>query len=728
MLSSILFALALAHSPVAQQNNPFLPPRASTHYAPDRTCNLLNVDVSVDVDYPGRKITGHVVNTMAPLRDGIKEIILNAGTEVDIGKVTVDGQAAKYRRDGRDLYITTPPEPRGKSIAIAIDYTCSNSHGRTFGGGGGGWHWIQAEADNPSHVGFWTQGETESNSNWCPTWDYPNDLATSETHCTVPADWQVIGNGSLVSDTLSADKKTRTYDWKCSIPHATYLLTLCGGPFDIKKDNWEGVDLWYVVPKGQGEWIDATFGDTKDMLSFYSKVLGYKYPWPKYAQDAMYDFGGGMENASATTLGVGELTSEREGFRRAASINAHELAHQWFGDTVTCKDWGDIWLNESFATFMQNLYFEHSMGRNGYDQQLDDNMTDYIQESHRLKHPLSTKMYSTADSMFDEGHTYAKGGVILHTLRRYLGDANFFAGLHLYLETWQHTPVESDQLRRCMTEATGINCEPFWAQWIEKPGNPVLDCTWTYDEVAKQIDVTVRQTQDTSDGTPIYTIPAKIGVISQDPLANTTNSHFQELPFLLSQKEEVFKFDWDGSVKKVQAVILDPDHDFLREIPDRHWTADELPYILKYAPNCDDRSEAMRTLLSGTPSDATIMLVAEQVRLDNGEFPAFRMVRQLGNLKRPELRSVWLGLLDDPNFQRRADAISALGQLAPDPATTEKLRAMINDKEPIQAVLQAIDVLANWDAKANADIFKKALAIPSHHDRIKNAAQRALGQ
>lgn len=712
--------LVAAHNASAQRPNPFAPPQASIHYAPDRACDLLNVNVSVDVDYPARTITGHVVNTMAPLREGITQITLQAGEALEILRLTVNGQEAKYTRDHKALVITTPPEPKGKPLTIAIDYKSTNSKAAPFGGVGG-WHWIQAQTDNPVHLGFWTQGESESTSNWCPTWDYPNDLATSETHCTVQADWDVIGNGVLVSNVLSGDKKRRTFDWKSTIPHATYLLTLCGGPFDIQKDKWEGVDLWYVVPKGNAKYIEDTFGDTKDMLSFYSAILGYKYPWPKYAQDAMFDFGGGMENASATTLGVGELTLKKEGFRNASSINAHELAHQWFGDTVTCKDWGDIWLNESFATFMQNLYFEHSKGKNGYDQQVDDNIQSYLNEARRYKRPLSTKMYPNADAMFDS-HTYPKGGVILHTLRRFLGDANFFAGLKLYLDTWQHTSVESSQLRRAMTEATGINCEPFWAQWIEKPGHPVLDYSWTYDATGKQVVVTVKQNQDTSDGTPIYQIPAKLGIIS----TGSAKPEFREMPITLSEKEQVFRFN--DNQNDTKSVILDPDHDFLREIPTLHWSADELPYILQFAPNCDDRSEAMRQLLSGAASDATIKLVADAVRNDRGPFPAFRSVRQLGRLQKAELRPLWLETLSHPNFNRRTDAVMALAELPQDAATVQKFRALLTDDQPTQVVIGAINALAKWDKKGNTDVFEKALKIDSLHDRIKNAAKAALGQ
>lgn len=695
---------------IAQSQSPFAPPRASLHYAPDRTCDLLNLAVDVDVDYPSKTIVCRAVNTMAALRDGLDAVPLMAGTALDIKTVQVDGKSVTFDRDGRTLTVHTGKLAKGQVVRIAIDYKLVDSKASPFGGIGG-WHWIRAQAGDPSRVGFWTQGESESTSNWAPTWDYPNDLATSETRCTVQADWDVIGNGVLVSTKASADGKKKTYDWKSTIPHATYLLTLCGGPFDIKKDKWEGVDLWYVVPRGQGKYIDDSFGDTKDMLSFYSKVLGYKYPWPKYAQDAMWDFGGGMENASATTLGAGSLTEARAGFREMASLNSHELAHQWFGDTVTCKDWGDAWLNESFATFMQSLYFEHSRGINAYQQEIAGNIAGYLNEARRYQRPLSTKMYPNADAMFDS-HTYPKGGVILHTLRRMLGDKPFFAGLNLYLRTWQHTPVESAQLRRCMTEATGINCEPFWAQWIDKPGHPVLDYTWTY--ASGKLALTVKQTQDTSQGTPIYDIAAKVGVIA--------GGRVQRYPVHLSKVEETFSIP----CPKPDAVIFDPDLDFLREIPTLHWSEAELPAILRFAPDAVDREEAMRRLLRGEPSEATIDLVATAVAEDGDRFPVFRNVRALGNLKRERLRAMWMTQLAHPDFDREAQAIQALGQLSTTPQVVAKLRSLVNDTAPIPVVIEAVRVLAKWDLAGNRDVIQRATKIPSRNDVIKRAAERAL--
>ncbi len=698
----------------AQRSSPFAPPRASLHYALDRDYDLMDLSIDLNIDYANFSFNGSVVNTLAPLRSNLKVIRLMAGKELHISTVLVDGKAATFTHEGRMLLIQSPHElKKGQKTLVSVTYNAINTKAQPFGGEGG-FHWIKPNKD-PGHVGFWTQGESESNSNWVPMWDYPNDFTTSTSRVTVSADWNVVGNGNLISDTKSADGKRRTFVWKMPLPHATYLLTVCGGPFDMKSDVWEGVKLMYVVPKGKGYLIDGSFGDTKDMLSYYSQLTGVKYPWPKYAQDAMYDFGGGMENASATTLGEGSLTEPREGFRRMASLNSHELGHQWFGDYVTCKDWGHVWLNESFATFMQMMYFEHSRGKTGYDQEVEGNIQGYLAESRNYKRPIITRMYPNADSMFDS-HTYPKGGVVLHTLRKWLGDEAFWAGIKLYLQTNAHTPVESWQLCKALTDASGINCEPFFQQWLMKPGHPVIDSTWDWNASTKTATVTVSQMQDTADGTPTYDIPAKVGIILDGKLTRypmhlvgATNTQTIVLP------------------KKPDAVLFDPDHDFLREIPKLHWDKSELPAILKYSPNGIDRTRAMQMLLDGSPTDETIYMIAEAIKADSDQTPALRSTRGLAALKRADLRPLFLGLLTHPNFDRRAEAVQALGMLPQEPATVAKIRSLINEKDPIPVVTAAIGVLASWDKKANKDVFEKALKIPSHNDRIKNAAKSALG-
>ncbi|MBX3119599.1 MAG: hypothetical protein KF784_11080 [Fimbriimonadaceae bacterium] len=690
----------------AAQRNPFQPPTAKIHYAPDRTFDLKHVAVTLDIDYPNRVYSGVVKNTYAPLRSGLTSVMLHAWEGLTISSVTLDGATVNYRRDKDDLHVSCPPTVRGKASTIVIKYSSKDQKGGHFAEGGG-WHWIEPNDSHPSHVGFWTQGETLTNRQWCPTWDYPNDFATSESVVTVDAGWSVIGNGSLVSDTVKSGR--RTWHWKMSQPHATYLISLVGGPFDIGRDTWQGIDLWYVVPKGKGHLIPGSFDDTKDMLSFFSKVTGLKYPWPKYAQNAMYDFGGGMENVSATTLGEGALTDPRAGFMTMSGLNAHELAHQWFGDYVTCKDWSHIWLNESFATFFQALYFEHARGAVGYAESVEGNMQGYFNEARRYKRPLVTKMYANPDSVFDS-HAYPKGASVLHTLRRMIGDQAFFVGIKAYLLKHANQPVVSDDLCQAMTDACGFSLEWFWDQWVYKPGHPVIEYEWSYNDT-NEVVLKVRQMQGTEDGTPIYRIPTKVGFISGSKVTSQA--------LTLSDAEQEFKFK---TTQKPDAVILDPDHDFLREMK-HSFAADEAESIARYAPNPIDRRAALNLMLADSPDATMISAALRLLESDRGQFPVFNSTSALAKAAAPATLLFFRSELTHPDFGRRTEAVRVLGQPGMPVSDRSAIRALVSDAQPYSVVLAALGVL---DPKEDTQTFLKAAAMSSLREQIRARALGAL--
>lgn len=697
--SSLLAAFAslglAAHPALAQRfggGNPFAPPAAQLQYAPDRDFDLQHVKVELDIDWPNRKFTGASTNTVAPLRAGLTQLRFHAGKNIVVKTAESSGKVLSFTRADDLVTVTFPaPLPKDKPLLVRFTYEGGKIQGGGFGQGDG-FHWMNPSEQNKDKQGFWTQGETAGNREWAVTWDYPNDMTTSETITTVPAEWSVISNGLPQKETVA--KGRRTVHWKMSQPHATYLMALVAGPFDIKKDKWRDIPLWYVVPKGYADTIDASFSDTPDMLEFFSNITGVKYPWPKYAQNAMYDFGGGMENVSSTTLGMGNLTDFRSGFRNMASLNSHELAHQWFGDLVTCKDWGEVWLNESFATYFEVLYFEHSRGKHAYDREVEGNMRAYLAEARRYKRPISTNLYRDPEVMFDS-HTYPKGGAVLHTLRRQLGDAAFFGGIKKYLTEHRHTPVEWEDLCRAFTDYSGINCEPFFQQWILKPGHPVLEYTWSWDESAKEVVLAVKQTQNTSDGTPIYTIPAKVGLIA---------GGLSRQSVTLNAAEQTIRLK---ATAKPEAVLLDPDHDFLREL-NHTFAPEELLPILKHAPVGLDQTTALQALLSAGASEEAIQAMATLAKADAARFPALGSLDGLGRLEREDLRPLWRSLLTHLSDSRRADAIRALGRLKHDPADAKLLIGMLSEKETYGNCSAIASTLGLWDDKLYATEIEKA--------------------
>lgn len=689
-------------TPGPRPQNPFLPPLARVFYAPDRDYDLKHVAVTLTVDYTKHAFEGTAANTLAPLRTaGLREIRLHCGKSLEVKGCEVDGKTAPFRRDGEFIIVTAPGVvAQNTDTTVSVHYTGGSKQGGDFGSDGG-LHWINPTKTEPDRVGFWTQGETSGNREWCPTWDYPNDFATTETTVTVPEAWTVIGNGLPVSDTVNAGQGTRTVHWKMDQPHATYLLSLVAGPMDVKKTEWEGVPLYYVVPKGKAALIDPSFGDTPDMLSYFSKMTGVKFPWPKYAQNAVYDFGGGMENVSATTLGENDLTDARSGFREMASLNSHELMHQWFGDFVTCKDWGQIWLNESWATFGEIIYMEHSRGRFAYDREIESNTQQYLGEARRYVRPLATNLYPNPDALFDR-HTYPKGGVLLHSLRRMLGDEAFFKGVNLYLTRNAHKPVESQDFAEALTEASGINVQPFFDQWIYKPGHPVLAYTSTYDDAKGELTVSVQQTQNTTNGTPIYDMNAQIGVIA--------NGKLTRLPARLNAADQKITL----KTPKPDAVLLDPDHNFLRDLSEPKRTNVENLAIARFAPNAVDRQVAFSRMLAQTPSADLLQAAGEIVRTDTERFPALADVSPLGLAKSENLRPLWREQLKHASDDRKAQAIAALSRLPASDEDTKTVRALAEDANaPYRVVAAAIRALGTWNATANLDLIKKAAQSPA---------------
>lgn len=702
-----LIPICLAQGGSRGAKNPFNAPDATIHYAPDRMYDLQHVRVDLNVDYPNRTLTAVTVNTLAPLLNGTQRLKFYASDKTLIDSVDVDGRSATYARDNENIWVPIAPAVAGKSMIVTFHYHVK--------GEAPGWHWIEPRKNDPARLGFWTNGESEDTRGWAITWDYPNDFATSETHTTVPAEWQVIGNGVMASNTVNPGGKTRTVVWRMDQPHATYLISAVGGLFDIKQDNWRGVPLYYVVPKGRGKLIDYSFGHTKDMLSFYSDKLGVKYPWPKYAQDVTYDFPGGQENVSATTLGL-FLTDPRDGYYRMDSLNSHEMGHQWFGDYVTCKDWGQIWLNESFATFMQMSYTLHSEGIYSAQRDFEGNSQGYFAESRRYQRPMATNFYQNPGVMFDQ-HTYPKGGALLISLRKMIGEDAFYTGLHHYLTLHHNSPVETNDLCEAMTDASGINMHPWFDQWIWKPGHPVIDWSWSWD--GKQVAVHVKQVQDTSKGVPIYDIPAKVALIYNSGPANVVRA-----PIHLNAADQTFNID---ASSKPDAVVFDPDQDFLREIKQQPWKREELVSVLRFAPNCIDKANALKQVADAKPTDAELNAIVQFLRTDRGTFPAITNDSALASLKNDALKGFFEQELNHENFDRRAEAVTALTALPDAQEEVPRIRGLVNDREPYRVVVAAMRGLAKLDY-AGSEALIREQAKTSTNAEVKGAALQTLAE
>src|SRR5258705_9216088 len=296
-----------------------------------------------------------------------------------------------------------------QDYTIYIDYTAKpDEFDEKYGGGQmlgiKGMFFINPrgeEKDKPTQI--WTQGETESNSAWFPTIDKPNQKSTEELTVTVPAKYVTLSNGLLVSQKKNADG-TRTDYWKMDLPHAPYLFFLGVGDYAIVKDHYKNKEVNYYVEPGFASTAKKVFGNTPEMIAFYSRITGVDYPWAKYDQITGRDFvAGAMENTTATL----HQESAQQDARQLVDANnwestiAHELFHQWFGDYVTTESWSNITLNESFADYSQTLWDEYKYGKDAGDEQNYFDMQGYIQSAANANKNLVRFYYNDKEDVFD---------------------------------------------------------------------------------------------------------------------------------------------------------------------------------------------------------------------------------------------------------------------------------------------------------------------------------------
>jgi aminopeptidase N len=437
----------------------------------------------------------------------------------------------------RVQYVAKPNElPKGGSEAITEDK---------------GLYFINplgTDKTKPRQV--WTQGETKGSSCWFPTIDEPNQRMTQEISLTVESSQKTLSNGLLVSSRRNPDG-SRTDTWKLSQPHAPYLAMLAVGNFAVVSDSWRGKPVEYYVDPAYQYTAKRVFGNTPEMLEFFSKKLGVDFPWDKYAQVAVHDFvSGAMENTTASTFQqqLVQFTSRElpdVTYDASESVIAHELFHQWFGDYVTTESWSNLPLNESFADYSELLWAEYKYGADAAALVQQTKLRNYLEEAQTKREPLIRYRYATQEDMFDR-HSYDKGGRVLHMLRKYVGDEAFFASLNRYLVHNKLSSVEIAKLRIAFEETTGEDLTWFFDQWFLQRGHPELRVTHSYEN--SQVVVRVQQVQDTLYQ-PVYRLPVTVATWN----GNQPTEHRilitkadQTFRLAVNQRPSLVKFDDEG--------------------------------------------------------------------------------------------------------------------------------------------------------------------------------------
>ncbi|MDQ3193365.1 MAG: M1 family metallopeptidase [Bacteroidota bacterium] len=401
-----------------------------------RTYDVKHIKINVKFDWEQKEVAGNVETEIQPLADDLKEFYVDAvGFKINYIR-DENNNDLDFGYDGKKIKINlTGSVSKESKIIYSVDYTCRPQKGLFF---------IYPTELNPSQpYQIWTQGEAQDNRHWIPIYDYPNDKTTFEVYVTVDQKFKTLSNGYLDYSRKISGTDQRQDHWVMDKPNSTYLIMLGIGNFEITEDKTEDLPVQsYVDQNINIDDAKFTFRNTTQMVRVFNEKFQIKYPWSKYAQVVVEDFiYGGMENTSATVLNKRAIyTSAVENDYSSDGIIAHELGHQWWGDLTTCRNWSEMWLNESFATYSSALWKENYFNKDEYDyEMLKNGDLAIISDSVTGRYPIWAGLGSVTTNLYD------KGAVILNTFRSILGE-DFFPALGLFLTDNKYGNVETRDL------------------------------------------------------------------------------------------------------------------------------------------------------------------------------------------------------------------------------------------------------------------------------------------
>lgn len=584
-LLSFTFAISLSINSLAQVKDA-LPPSYREDQTnqtdifraePEKINDLVHTKLDLKFDYQKEEVHGEAWLTLTPHFYETNTLTLDAKAMLIHQVELVKGESKKklnFRYDDLKLQIDLDKVyKRKEDYTLYIKYTARPNEVKQEGSAAisdaKGIYFINPRGEDPNKpTQIWTQGETVASSCWFPTIDEPNQKTSQEIYLTVQDKYVTLSNGKLEKQTKNADG-TRTDYWNFTKKHAPYLFFVGIGDFTIVKDSWKGKEVNYYVEHEYAPYAKDIFGDTPAMMTFFSDLLKYEYPWNKYDQMVGRDYvSGAMENTTAT------LHMERAQQKPGQLIDgnswegtiAHELFHHWFGDLVTMESFSHVTVNESLANYSEYLWFEHKYGKEKAEEDKYSDLESYKSDPANFTKDLVRLHYNHHEDLFD-GVSYNKGGKgVLHMLRNYLGDDAFFGGLSKYLHDYEYGTAEAVQIRLALEAVSGRDLNWFFNQWYFGSGHPKLNIAYNYNPTTKKVKVTVVQSQ-----AKYFEFPFAIDVVVDGKI---TRHHV----WAAKKKENSYEFD---AQKQPEVVIPNADQVLLCDINDNK-TTEEFAAQYKY--------------------------------------------------------------------------------------------------------------------------------------------------
>ncbi len=681
--------------------------------AADRAFDLLHTSLDLRFDWENQHVIGQATLNLTPVFYDQNLLVLDAKGFL-INEISVDGIKCMYDYNGLTIEIQLPRTYRSSEKAeVFIDYIARPNEGPESGSDAitsdKGLFFINPLNQEEKPQQIWTQGETEHNSRWFPTIDKPNERCTQEITLTVADRFLTLSNGILASSTDNKDG-THTDVWRQDLPHAPYLFMITVGEYAYVKDVWQGKELGYYVEKEYADYARNIFNHTPEMLTFFSEILDYPYPWDKYSQIITRDYvSGAMENTTAVIFGEFVQKTDRELIDNDNDyIVAHEMFHHWFGDLVTCESWANLTLNEGFANYSEYLWFQYKYGQFRADDHRRSEMLGYLSSAENQgTHPLIHYGYGEKEEMFD-AHSYNKGGLVLHMLRDYVGDKAFFASLNKYLTDNAFTAVEVDELRMAFEDVTGLDLNWFFDQWYLSAGHPTIRVSYKYDASAQQVIIETEQVQSHPENLAVYRLELT-------PYVYLDNGEVYDYTVSMDQKSQTFILQDVPSLPV--AVVLDGNDSQLAVVLQERST-EELLSLLRFSRQYNDLYLASR-MLDG--SDEISEIFNDLIKHD---YHTFRLVavRNARLDKYPEREKTIRALIsEDLHSSVRSAAIDVITHDAK-PTNSQWLVRVIEEEKAYPVVAQALKSLMKLDP-TQASSYAQSLENTSNNMLLSSVAE-----
>ncbi len=697
-----------------------------------------HLDIHVQPTMEQGTVAGHVTITFTSLVPTLEVLRLHA-KDMKITAVNGDeSQALKSTLKHGELHITlAQPLPKGETSKVKIHYNAKPTRGLFF---------HKPSDRHPDRPLFlYSQGQGTENRRWIPCYDNPDARCSWDLRVRIPKQLTSVSNGVAKASEEHADD-TRTDHWHYARRAPSYLISLIVGEFETVKTQWKHVTLEFNGPKGRKEELTTSLANTAKMMEFFGTYLKFDYPWERYAQTYVWDFVyGGMENVTATTLNMRALHYKRaQPNYRSDGLVAHELAHMWFGDLLTCRTWQHMWLNEGFATYFTDLFYEDHYGKEEFLVRRRGQNRGYM-DKNKTPHTLGLKKSPRGDIPLElsGGKAYSRGAAILHMLRRELGDEVFQTAIRDYVKRFEDSAVRSEDLRFAAEAAAGRDLRWFFDQWVYGAGYPQLDVR--YDDRAQQL--IVRQTQPVKGGQGLFRIrvPIRWGPTGK---AQELLIHHVHHAFPMKREGKFLRFGVNGDllmrVKQAQtpaawsaALLEDPD------FTGRMDAAEALEYFGSSGLTAltsavrQDASWPVRKLcaeilsrLYSTTSAAIIAPALVSAATDTDPRVRESVMLALGKATRKEAGPTLMRALEDPHPYVKAAAAKSAGRLKCD-GCFDALKALLSQDSHNEVVrMGAIEGLRHLGDPRGFD-----LAVPyvdyrwgrGTNHKVREEALRCLG-